>query len=77
MPDCYVILLKFYDFDVDFVAKDGKQWWPGVFLQGGPAAKWRPFKSNIVIKSLTSLAAPCNFLIFLMVFFDTFDLVQG
>ena len=51
-----------------------KQWRPGVFRQGGgggPAAKWRPFKSNIVIKSLNRLAAVAIFLIFLMVLFDT------
>ena len=47
------------------------QWRPGVFRQGGPAAKWRLFKSNIVIKSLNRLASLAIFLIFLMVLFDT------
>ena len=47
------------------------QWRPGIFRQGGPAAKWRPFKSNIAIKSLTRLADLAIFLIFLMVLFDT------
>ena len=49
------------------------QWRPGVFRQGGggPAAKWRPFKSNIVIKSLTRLAALAIFPTFVVVLFDT------